>query len=155
METIIIRKMLPGDISQVVLLMRKNFPTLPRVHSLEVKTELDDMFSNATYRPTFFVAEREGQILGLGGWNWSWCQYDHFELLWGQVVDTLRGQGIGRLLVQARLDDILDTCEGSVATILLSTHHKQLYEHFGFTSLRCYPTWQSPETHLMLRELRK
>lgn len=152
----IIRKMTKFDIPAVISIATTNWPNDKRIkHS--VPLELNDMFSSANYRPTFFVAEDANLIVGMGAWNWAWHNYDIYEILWGNVLKEYQGQGIGRALVEARLADIKIVSEGEKerrqSYVTVSTHLYKIYEKFGFKSIAIMDLWQNPKTHLMIKML--
>ena len=148
----IIRKLVSADIPAVIALVLANWPNDERI-ARSLPLELADMFPNATYRPTFFVAAADEQIVGLGGWNWAWHNYDIYELFWGNVAKDHQGRGIGRQLVEARLGDIAKVAESNKSYVTVSTHHRKMYERYGFTVITTMDLWQDPKTNLMMREL--
>lgn len=134
----IVRKMHIADVSEVERLLVSTWPNHPRV-ARSCRRELEDMFSTAEFRPTFFVAEDSGVIVGCGAWNWSSLNCGTYEISWAAVKAEHRGCGIGRQLVQARLDDIRDTAlsQGeSIYLVLVSTHLTRMYERYGFHRAR-------------------
>ncbi len=151
-----IRKLVRADVSAVIALVLLNWPNDERI-ARSLPMELADMFSNATYRPTFFVAEDDGKIVGFGGWNWAWHNYDIYELFWGNVAFGYQGRGIGRQLVEARLDDILEVTAAELQAkqsyVTVSTHHREMYERYGFAVIATMDLWQDPKTHLMMKSL--
>lgn len=150
----IIQKMQRSNVPHVEKLLRGTWPDSERV-ARTVLRELEDMFSNAEYRPTFFVAEDHDRIVGCGAWNWSWLNYGMYEICWGCVLENYRGRGIGRALVEARLEDIqlTSSAEGEKTfTVLTSTHLPLLYEKYGFRSIEITPSEVTLEnvSHLMV-----
>lgn len=132
-----IRKMTRYDILFVEQLLCDTWPDNTRVKRTVLR-ELEDMFSSAEYRPTFFVAEDHGRIIGCGAWNWSWLNYGMFEICWGCVREDYRGRGLGRALVEARLADILQASRSEGETchqVMVSTHLTEMYEHYGFRTV--------------------
>lgn len=133
----IVRKVLRSDALFVESLLRDTWPTSERV-SRTVLREIEDMFSTAEFRPTFFVAEDHGVVVGCGAWNWSWINYGMYEMCWCCVRPDYRGRGIGRMLVQRRLDDIreISSQQGEDGyAVFLSTPHREMYERYGFRSI--------------------
>lgn len=151
-----IRKLAAADVQAVIALALSNWPDDERI-ARSLPLELADMFSNATYRPTFFVAEIDGEIVGFGGWNWAWHNYDIYEIFWGNVAKGYQGRGIGRQLVEARLEDIAKVAASEPLArqsyVTVSTDHREMYERYGFSVIAMMDLWQDPETHLMMKSL--
>jgi GNAT superfamily N-acetyltransferase len=151
----LIRKMLPQDVSDVETLLKSIWPDSSRVRRT-VRLELLDMFSDAAYRPTFFVAVTcSGEIVGCGAWNWSWLNYGMYELCWGCLYPAYRGQGLGRKLVEARLADIAEQARNEGETtfqVFTSTHRPEIYKRYGFKTILVTPDGTSIEdkSHLMI-----
>lgn len=145
------------DIEAARNVIISNWPERPhQITPASVTLELMDAFSNATYRPTYFVASIEGAgIIGVAGWNGAWHNYGVYELFWGNVKEEYRGRGIGRALIDARLDDIREHSKNDhqPVYVMLSTHIPDLYEKFEFKSVSKLDLWQGRETHLMVRTL--
>lgn len=156
MPSATIRKLEKADIPAAIALGLTNWPNDERIAE-SLPLELSDMFSNAAYRPTFFVAEVGDRIVGLGGWNWAWHNYDIYELFWGNVASAYQGLGIGRQLVEARLYDIAELVasipEARQSYVTISTHHRAMYERYGFGVIATMDLWQDPQTHLMMKKL--
>ena len=150
-----VRKMIDRDVPAARRLTLENFPGLSAEQAASLPLELSDMFSNAAYRPTFFVAKDGSELVGLAGWNWAWLNYGVYELCWGQVRASHRGRGLGRLLVEARLDDIsaTETDSARAPYVIVSTHLDAMYARYGFRTIAEMTTWQHPRTCLMITEL--
>lgn len=151
-----IRKMLATDIPDGVWITEANWPNCERVKR-SILLELSDMFSNAVYRPTYFVVEEDEKIVGFAGWNWGWHNYDIYELFWCNVLESHRRRGIGHDLVEARLADIREVAASEIGSrksyVTLSTHLDKHYERHGFRTIATMNLWQNPQTHLMIREI--
>lgn len=132
----IIRRATPADAAAVIKLLREEWDDDDGHIERSLPLEFADMFSNATYRPTFFVAEVEGKIVGSSFWNWAWANYDTFEFGWMCVHGSYRRRGIGEALHRVRLDDIAPLQRpGHGQIVLLSTDLVERYKRFGFTVL--------------------
>lgn len=130
---VVIRKAVPQDADGVVHLILSNWEDPTGHISRTLPLEFADMFSNATYRPTFFVADAEGKVIGCSFWNWSWANYDTFEFGWMCVDKSYRRRGIGEALHRVRLSDVVGRVRPSKAhMILLSTRLVERYQRFGF-----------------------
>lgn len=136
-----IRKMQKSDVLHVERLLRDTWPDSERVQRTILR-ELEDQFSSAEYRPTFFIAEDHGCVVGCGAWNWSWVNYGMYELCWGCVREDYRGRGLGRMLVERRLNDIRSSSNDEHETsciVMLSTHRPEIYCRYGFQPVMTLP----------------
>ncbi|MBU0500225.1 MAG: GNAT family N-acetyltransferase [Gammaproteobacteria bacterium] len=78
----------------------------------------------------FFVAQREGRLLGVAGIKGAdWASDTHILYL-SAVAKEFRNQGIGRALVQTRLDWLL--ANNSRGRILVSTVKPRRFKKLGF-----------------------
>lgn len=128
---------------------RTNWPNDDHV-AYSVVLELAEARSGANWRPSYFKASVEEKIVGFAGWNYSWVNYDVYELCWCNVLPEYQGKGIGRKLVEVRLSTIRNI-GGQV--VLLTTHRPEIYERYGFKSLSSFNLWAHGKTHLMSLEL--
>lgn len=97
--------------------------------------EARDMFSDAYYRPTYYVAEQNGMIVGFCGWNFSWKAYDIYDLSWINVAPKNQGQGIGKQMMAKMLSEL--SAIGAQA-IYLATQTPKYYRRFGFKVIDMY-----------------
>lgn len=148
-----IRKALQSDVPAMVALVAEVWPDCEQA-ALSFPIELADMFSNAVHRPTFFVAELDGVLVGCAGWNWAWHNYDMYEFFWASVRGLFRGRGIGSALLQERLRDIAAHARPGMAQyVTLSTHLESHYSKFGFKTIASMPSiinTGEQTTHLMM-----
>ncbi len=88
---------------------------------------------SAFYR-RFFVAMEAGEIIAVGGVKAAdWASSTHLLFL-SAVAPERRGQGIGRALIQARLDWLERTFKSG--RILVSTAKVRRFRDFGFSEVR-------------------
>jgi GNAT superfamily N-acetyltransferase len=111
--------------------------------------ELAEAHGGGHWRPSYFAAWVDNKLVGFAGWNYSWVNYDVYELCWCNVLPDFQGNGIGRGLVEARLHAIRQI-GGRV--VLLTTHRPEIYERYGFKSLIEFRLLAG-KTHLMSLEL--
>lgn len=82
-------------------------------------------------RPPYQVIERDGRVVACGGHA---VEPDGrtASLCWGMVAQGLHGQGLGRMLTEARL--AAARAEPGVTSVRLDTgrHTTGFYERFGF-----------------------
>ena len=70
-----------------------------------------------------------GRIIAFAGWHCSPCCASIAEMMWCNVEPEFQGRGIGRLLFEARENDII---EAGYKQILLTIHLIPMYERYGF-----------------------
>ena len=93
----------------------------------------------------FFVAIKGGQIVGVGGVKAAdWSAKTHLLYL-SAVTPEMRGQGIGRSLIEVRMEWV----ERKFATgrILVSTARTKRFREFGFVEIKGS---EINDRHLML-----
>jgi predicted N-acetyltransferase YhbS len=93
----------------------------------------------------FFVAIKGGRIVGVGGVKAAdWSAKTHLLYL-SAVTPEMRGQGIGRSLIEARMEWV----ERQFATgrILVSTARTKRFREFGFVEIKGS---EINDRHLML-----
>lgn len=157
MATFSIRKARRYDIQAIINVIADIWPDCEQVET-SFPDEIADMFSNARYRPTFFVAEQAGSLIGVAAWNWGWHNYDMYEFFWGSVRKPFRRMGVGAALMQARLDDIrLLARPNQSQFVTISTHLESHFSKFGFRTIVCMPSiinTGETTTHLMMLEIK-
>lgn len=94
----------------------------------------------------FFVAMEAGEVLGVGGIKAAdWASHTHLLYL-SAVKPERRGQGIGRALIQARLEWVGKAF--GTGRILVSTAKTKRYRDLGFVEIR---NSRHGGRHLMIR----
>lgn len=141
------RLMLPGQEQQVDRLARVIFPGDEMLDGT-IRKALDDASSNANYRPRYWLAFAGEEMVGFSAWNWSWINYDVAEFAWCGVLKEHRGRGIGRKLVEVRLDDIRDADPG-MRMVLVNTGSPHIYRRYGFETLAVCDWRNQKNNHVM------
>lgn len=109
-----IRPMRIEDIPQCLACARDGWDRSTAAHAFD---ELNAGLSTAIARPTFYVAEGEdSKIAGMAGYATAWLDCDTFALCWVCVRLGQRNQGIGRMLVDRCLQDLLLIARSVVLT---------------------------------------
>lgn len=125
-----LRELRKEDIAAVVGIVRKNYS---EKFAVAATSEMNDMFGTATMNPLYFVAEEEGEVVGVAGFKESTLEYGVYNIFWVNVTPERKGNGIGRLLVAKVIDTIQ---EKNPTMILLTTDIPEFYEQqFGFRTL--------------------
>ena len=86
---------------------------------------------------------RADQVVACGGLGLNEAT-GHATLDWGMVTRALHGQGIGRQLTQARLDQARATPGLSAVTLATSQHTQGFYAGFGFVMIQIIPDGFGP-----------
>src|SRR5437879_6584033 len=125
----LIRDALITDHHSIFQLIEQNWDS--EIASKAIK-EFDEMFfSNSKWPPHYYVAEDEnGQVVGCGGYKSAWLMSNTYELIWVNVKQEFRGQGIGRALTQHRIDRIKEL--GGTLILLMTKTKQRFFESFGF-----------------------
>lgn len=99
--------------------------------------ETKEMFGKSEIRPTYYVAEEDGEIVGFTGYMMSWMDYNIYQIFWVNVLPKRQKQGIGKMLIQKVIREVKK--KKSVHLLLLTSSNKtlQYYEKlFGFKVLQ-------------------
>jgi N-acetylglutamate synthase-like GNAT family acetyltransferase len=128
-----IRKANPEDIPMIIKIAKSNNPSYPK--NL-VKKEINEMFSQALLKPTYLVAEKNGNIIGCGGFIRSWEDNSIFNIFWINVLADFQGNGVGTKLIKKIVETINgDKGKPKVKMITLSTNKPVVYKRLGFKKL--------------------
>lgn len=157
MSEVIIRKMGAEEIETVHRLLIGCWPIEDKWIRESLWHELQDMFNAANFRPTFYVAEVENEIVGVAGWNWSWFNYDNYELFWMFVREDVRKRGIGTQLYNARVAEIVSRYKRPDAPVFLwlTTPLVERYARFGHNVVLTAPGTVdgASDTRIMVRRI--
>lgn len=119
--------------------MRGNVPRFFAPHELE---EFRRWLAGTPSR--YLVVEREQEVVACGGYA---VEGERAGLVWGMVARGLHRQGIGSLLLRARLDAIAR--EPGVRAVVLDTSQlsRPFYERHGFAVVAETPDGYAPGLH--------
>jgi predicted GNAT family N-acyltransferase len=79
----------------------------------------------------YFVVEREGKVLGCGGYAWNERDED-ISMTWGMIHNEAHGQGLGHALTVHRLEEAASRYPGGKMRCETSQHTEAFYARFGF-----------------------
>jgi ribosomal protein S18 acetylase RimI-like enzyme len=88
--------------------------------------DLESAFAIAVWKPFFYVAEVESEVVAMGGYGVSWLTYGVYNLFWHAVRKSHRGRGIGRAMVNRRLDDLRPIAN----VVMIATKIPDYYSRF-------------------------
>lgn len=121
-----IRNYIPSDKSAVINLLRLNTPTFfapaeERDFEQYLESELED----------YFVVIEKDKIIGCGGVNYFPSEKSA-RISWDMISPQFHGKGIGKQLVENRLQLLLKNPEIDFIVVRTSQHTFQFYEKMGF-----------------------
>ncbi len=142
-EKLQLRFLQENDIEKCAELTRRMWPDSPRVQR-HIKHELTDP------RAIYITAHIDDVLVGYAGYQDTMLNYDIYEFIWCNVDPAYQGQGIGRKLVENRID-LIKLSHGRV--ILLTTTSPHIYTRYGFKSLSNYKLYDPKPFYLISLEL--
>jgi predicted GNAT family N-acyltransferase len=89
----------------------------------------------------FFVAEREGRVVGCGG---AYVRGRSGRLCWGMVEQGLHRSGVGAALLHRRLALLFEDSEVDQVELSTSQHSAGFFKRFGFSSVQTEPDGFAP-----------
>ena len=124
MDEVHIRRMGPADVDQVTEIERATFAIPWSRESFQREME-----KNVAAR--YLVAEKEKQIIGYAG---AWVILDECHITNIAVLESERGKGIGRRLVEALMQYVsnLGAAYATLEVRVSNTRAIRLYESLGF-----------------------
>ena len=127
-----IREARKKDIPQMMKIIKINFPRYSK--DLAFK-ELNDMFSNSLYKPTYVVAVEKGNIIGFNGYIVSWVDNLVVDIFWVNTHPDFYGKGIQSTLMKETIRRIKDIRNPKMKLILISTAIPTFFQKFGFRKI--------------------
>ncbi|MFY0650918.1 MAG: GNAT family N-acetyltransferase [Cyclobacteriaceae bacterium] len=82
-------------------------------------------------REDYFVAEENVELIGAGGINY-FPKERKARISWDFVKPQFHGKGVGRMLVEYRINHLKDQGEVDVVEVRTSQHAHKFYEKMGF-----------------------
>lgn len=141
----IIRPMRPDDIPGGLAVAAEGWN---KYTAQVAQPDFSDAFSNAAWKPFFYVAQVEGAIVGTACHVVSWLCYGVHNLAWVAVRKAHRGHGIGVALVDRCLDDLRPVADA----VMLATNVPDFYRRWGFRRSDGLKTTENLGEHIMVLE---
>jgi|ERR1700722_2073770 len=90
--------------------------------------------------PSYYVADNEhGEVVAFAGMMASFLMDGVWDLIWSNVKKEFQREGIGKKLMEYRLNEI-KRCNGSV--VHLMTQSPAYFSKFGFEIAKSYGSWK-------------
>ncbi len=113
------------------------------------RKDLLAMFQAGVTKPTYIVAENNGELMGFAGFIQSWMEYHIYEIFWVNVKPAFQGRRIGTELVKEAIKRIKKAeGEDKAEIIVLSTKSPKFYDRLGFKTVHEYT-----DNYLMVLEV--
>ncbi|MCO4813828.1 MAG: GNAT family N-acetyltransferase [Flavobacteriales bacterium] len=147
MNPFVIRSYSAKDFEQVVILFRAN---TPEFFSTQEETDLIQYLKNET--EDYFVIEKENQVIGSGGINYS-NQNSIGIISWDIIDPKHQGLGIGLMLLNHRLHLLKN--KSSIQKIIVRTSQVvfPFYEKAGFELIEVKTDYWAKGFDLYLMEI--
>jgi len=122
----------PGQLGASIDLVEQAFADPERYDRERVAREM--LGNHPVFYRQFFVAIKGGRIVGVSGVKAAdWAAKTHLLYL-SAVTPEMRGQGIGRALVEVRMEWV--ERQFSSGRILVSTARTKRFREFGFVEIK-------------------
>jgi amino-acid N-acetyltransferase len=133
-----------------VTLRRARTPDVPAIHDL-IELYARDRILLAKERvqlyedvQDFWVADADGRVVGCGAVHPLW--EDIAEIRTVAVDPSVRGQGVGRLIIERLIATVRDL---GIARVFVLTFEREFFTSFGFREIQGTPV--TPEVYAELR----
>ena len=124
MSAVHLRAYTPADLPACLALFDSNVPQYFAPHERpEFEAFLQPVLAG------YLVAEQAGRIVACGGW---YARGDEARLCWGLVARGLHGQGVGRALLDARMQAVRDAPGVRAVSITTSQLSEGFFVKHGF-----------------------
>ncbi len=130
-----IRKATKKDLKEMLEIIKVNSPKYP---ILQAKKELNEMFSKSLLKPTYLVAEKGKEIVGLGGFIQSWADNIVINMFWINVHPECSQKNIGTKIINELIKEIKKLKDPKAKLIIISTKIPLFYKKFGFKKITKY-----------------
>lgn len=121
----IVRRLDYHDIPECLHIVRENWD---RETAQKCEIELNAAFGDAVWKPVYYVAVRDKEIIGLTGYAPSWLNYGVYAIVRLAVTKEYQKRGVGHALMYACLDDL----QAIASLVMLTTNVPDYYQKLGF-----------------------
>lgn len=125
-----IRSYAKTDFTELLKLLNLN---IPRFFAASEEKDFVDYL--VRYATNYLVVEQEGKLIGGGGVNYFYRQ-NKAHISWDFIHPDFQGKGIGKLLVNHRVEIIKTVPSIEVIVVRTSQLAYQFYEKMGFELLK-------------------
>ncbi len=132
----------PADLEACLAVFDTN---VPKFFTVEEREEFK-AFLEALPGPYLVLTDREGEVLGCGGYAFS-DENGTADLCWGMVRQELHGTGLGRRLTELRIERSRQDPRVTAFALHTSQHTAGFYERLGFEVLRVTEDAYAPGLH--------
>ena len=147
-----IRLLKKTDIKAAAAIVGQNYS---KIYEGRAVLELGEMFGCSPIRPTFFVAEDQGKIVGFAGFIQAWMNYYIYEIPWVNVVSSRQSQGIGKKLV-ARVISEIKKQPGADLILLTADERKKLTGYYKkYFKFKVLQGFRKNKEYIMVRFIGK
>lgn len=145
MSNLTIRAMTPADLPALLEIASEAWG---RLTGQTAQPDFCEMFSGSAWRPHYYVAVVEDEVVGMIGWKTSWLCYGIYDLFWLAVRKNYRKKGIGRKLVERCLFDLKALAD----VVMLVTNVPDFYsKNWGFRLVANLKTLEGYGDNLMIK----
>jgi L-amino acid N-acyltransferase YncA len=130
--SIIFRPLKKQDIASCLNMVARNYPNEKNAAD-QARPELLAMFDSKVAQPFYIVAERDGELVGFGGYAQSWMEYRVYELFWVNIKLEEQGKGYGTKLID-KLVDAIQQFDPKATCVVLTARRIPFYKRVGFFS---------------------
>lgn len=133
-----IRLMEKQDLKKAVVIVGDNYN---HKYDQSAALELKDMFGKSSIKPTYYVAEDQGEVIGFAGFIQSWMDYNIWQIFWVNVAPEKQRQGVGVKLVAKIISDIKKKKGANIIQLTADkTNGNEAYykKKFGFKTLQTF-----------------
>ena len=138
--------MVQNDIPSCLVIIREGWD---KFIAQTATPDLSDMFSSAAWRPHFYVAVDDNDVVGLVGYNVAWLAHGVYSLTWLGVTKEKRGEGIGTMLVERCLADLRPIGNALILVTDVPDYYRANWNFVSVTTLR---TSENEEQTMMMLE---
>lgn len=143
MAIVRIRRMKKNDISSAIEIVELNYSI---EYGKLAAGEIQDMFRRSSVRPTYYVGEENGDVVGFAGYCQSLIDYSIFQLFWVNVHPNRQNIGIGKSLVLKIISEVQKKQKNAVIIITVDKtagNDKYYNKNFGFREIQRFDNGKS------------